>query len=54
MLIAMQISSSIGHAIGLGLISYTVICVFTHKEKEVPLLTYVISALFIVKFFFIA
>ena len=54
MLIAMPISSSIGHAIGLGLISYTVICVFTHKEKEVPLLTYVISALFIVKFFFIA
>ena len=54
MLIAMPISSSIGHAIGLGLISYTVICVFTHKEKEVPWLTYVISALFIVKFFFIA
>ena len=54
MLIAMPISSSIGHAIGLGLISYTVICVFTQKEKEVPWLTYVISALFIVKFFFIA
>ena len=54
MLIAMPISSSIGHAIGLGLISYTVICVFTHKEKEVPWLTYVISVLFIVKFFFIA
>ncbi len=53
MLIAMPISSSIGHAIGLGLISYTVIKVFTGKAKEVSILTYVISALFLVKFFLI-
>ncbi len=53
MLIAMPISGSIGHAIGLGLIAYTVICVFTRKEKEVHLLTYVISVLFIIKFFFV-
>jgi len=51
MLIAMPISGSIGHAIGLGMISYTVICVFTGKAKEVSILTYVISALFLVKFF---
>ncbi len=54
MLIAMPISSSIGHAIGLGLISYTVIKVFTGKAREVSLLTYVISALFLVKFFLVA
>ena len=53
MLIAMPISSSIGHAIGLGLISYTVIKVFSGKFKEVSVLTYIISALFLVKFFLI-
>lgn len=51
MLIAMPISGSIGHGIGLGLISYTVIKVFTGKAKEVSVLTYVISAIFLVKFF---
>lgn len=53
MLIAMPVSGSIGHAIGLGLISYTVIKVFTGKAKDVSVLTYVISALFLVKFFLI-
>ena len=48
MLIGMPVSSSIGHAIGLGLISYTVIKVFTGKAKDVSLLTYIISALFLV------
>lgn len=51
MLIAMPISGSIGHGIGLGLISYTVIKVFTGKAKEVSVLTYVISVIFLVKFF---
>ena len=54
MLIAMPVSSSIGHAIGLGLIAYTVIKVFTGKAKEVSALTYIISALFLIKFFLIA
>ena len=53
MLISMPISGSIGHAIGLGLISYTVIKVFTGKAKEVSVLTYVISAIFLVKFFLV-
>ena len=53
MLIAMPISGSIGHGIGLGLISYTVINVFTGKAKDVSILTYVISAIFLVKFFFV-
>ena len=51
MLIGMPISSSIGHAIGLGLISYTVIKVLTGKFKDVSIVTYLISALFLVKFF---
>ena len=53
MLIGMPVSGSIGHAIGLGLISYTIIKVFTGKAKDVSVLTYVISALFLVKFFLI-
>ena len=51
MLIAMPISGSIGHGIGLAMISYTVIKVFTGKAKEVSALTYVISLLFLIKFF---
>ena len=53
MLIAMPISGSIGHGIGLGLISYTVIKLFTGKAKEVSVLTYVISIIFLIKFFLI-
>ena len=53
MLIGMPVSGSIGHAIGLGLISYTFIKVFSGKAKEVSALTYVISALFVLKFFLV-
>ena len=51
MLIAIPISGSIGHGIGLGMITYTVMKVFTGKAKEVSILTYIISALFLAKFF---
>ena len=53
MLIGMPVSGSIGHAIGLGLISFTIIKVFSGKAKDVSALTYVISALFLIKFFLI-
>ena len=53
MLLAMPVSGSIGHGIGLGLISYTFIKVFSGKAKDVSILTYVISALFLVKFFLV-
>lgn len=53
MMISMPISGSIGHAIGLGLISYTIIKVFTGKAKDVSVLTYVISAIFLIKFFLV-
>jgi AGZA family xanthine/uracil permease-like MFS transporter len=54
MLIGMPISGSIGHAIGIGLISYTLIKVFSGRFKHVSVLTYLISLLFLVKFFLFA
>ena len=51
MLLAMPISGSIGHAIGLAMIAYTIIKVFSGEAKNVSALTYVIAALFLVKFF---
>lgn len=54
MMIAMPVSGSIGHAIGIGLITYTVIKVFTGKAKDVSVLTYVLSLIFLLKFFVVA
>lgn len=51
MMIGMPVSGSIGHAIGIGLISYTVIKLISGKAKEVSVLTYVISIIFLIKFF---
>lgn len=53
MLITIPISSSIGNAIGIAMISFTVIKVFSGKAKEVHWLTYLVSAIFLVKFFLI-
>ena len=54
MLIGMPISGSIGHAIGLGLISYDLIKILSGRHKHVSLLTDAISLLFILKFFVVA
>ena len=51
MLISMPVSGSIGHGIGLGMISFTAIKLFTGKGKEVSVVTYIISLLFLIKFF---
>ena len=51
MLIAMPISGSIGHAIGLALISYTVIKLFTGKKEDISGLTFALSIIFFIKFF---
>lgn len=51
MLIAMPVSGSVGHAIGIGLISYSIILLFTGRGREVSILTYVVSVIFLVKFF---
>lgn len=53
MLIAMPITGSIGHSIGLAMIAYTIIMVLIGKAKKVSVLTYVLSLLFIIKFFVI-
>lgn len=53
MLLAMPVSGSIGHAIGLGLITYTVLKLFTGKGKEVSVLTYILTVIFLVKFFLV-
>ncbi len=54
MLIGMPITGSIGHAIGLALITYTCIKLLTGKAKDISVLTIVISAIFLVKFFVVA
>ena len=51
MLIAMPVSGSIGHGIGLALISYVVIKLFTGKKEEISGLTLVLSVIFLIKFF---
>ena len=51
MVLAMPITGSVGSGIGLGLITYAAVKVFTGKAKEVSALTYVISLLFLAKFF---
>ena len=53
MLITIPISSSIGNAIGIAMIAFTVIKLFTGRGKEVHWLTYAISILFLFKFFLV-
>ncbi|MCR4705219.1 MAG: NCS2 family permease [Lachnospiraceae bacterium] len=52
MLLAMPVSGSIGHGIGLALITYTVLMLFTGRRKEISPLTFVLSIVFLVKFFY--
>ena len=54
MLIAMPISGSIGHAIGIGLIAFSVINLTTGKGSKQYALTYVLAVIFLVKFFLVA
>ena len=51
MLLAMPVSGSIGHGIGIGLIAYTVIKYTIGKARDVSPLTLILSLLFLVKFF---
>lgn len=54
MLIAMPVSGSIGHGIGLALISYVIIKLFTGKKEDISALTCVLSIIFLIKFFLVA
>ncbi len=51
MMISMPISGSIGHGIGLALITYCVIKLFSGEKNDVSTLTIVLALLFLVKFF---
>ena len=51
LLIFMVQTSGIGNGIGIGLISYSIIKLCTGKGKDVSILTYVLSLLFVGKFF---
>lgn len=53
MLIAMPVSGSIGHGIGIALISYVIIKLFTGKKEEISVLTYILSIIFLFKFFLV-
>lgn len=53
MLVFMMITGGIGTGIGIGLISYSIIKICTGRGKEVSILTFILSILFIGKFFII-
>ncbi len=53
MLIFMVIGSSIGNGIGIGLISYSIIKIFSGKAKDVTFLTIILAVIFALKFFVI-
>ena len=50
----MPFAYSISDGIGFGFIAYTVIKIFRGKAKEVPILMYIISALFVLMYVFSA
>ena len=52
MIAAMPVFGSVGHAIGLGIISYAIIRICCGRWREVSWVIYVASVLFIIKFFF--
>lgn len=51
-IIMMPLTYSIAEGIVFGILSYTIIKVFTGKYKEVPVFTYIIAALFLLKIIF--
>lgn len=53
LLIFMLGTSGIGNGIGIGLISYTLIKIFIGRAKDVSIVTMILSALFIAKFFIV-
>ena len=53
MLIAMPVTGSIGHGIGLAIISYVITALLTGKKNEISWLTYGLAVLFILKFFLV-
>jgi len=50
-IIMMPLAYSISDGLIFGIISYVLLKVFTNKAKEVSISTYIIAALFVLKFF---
>ncbi|OQY32200.1 MAG: guanine permease [Spirochaetaceae bacterium 4572_59] len=50
-IIMMPLAYSISEGIVFGIISYVLLKLFTGKAKDVPVLTYIIAAIFVLKFF---
>lgn len=51
--ISMPLFYSISEGISLGIISYTLINLFTGKAKKIPVLLYILSVLFVLKYIFL-
>lgn len=51
MIVFMMITGGIGNGIGIGLIAYTIIKLFTGNRKDISLLTIILALLFLGKFF---
>ena len=49
-IVMMPFAYSISDGIGFGFISYCIIKIFRGKAKEVPILMYILSALFVVMY----
>lgn len=49
-MVMMPLTYSIATGIGLGMISYTLIKIFTGKIKDISILTVIVSILFVIKF----
>lgn len=52
-IIAMPLTYSIANGIAFGIISYVLLHMFTLKFKKVPVVTYILAVLFVLKFIFI-
>ena len=50
-IIMMPLAYSISEGIVFGVISYVLMKLFTGKGKDVPALTYIVAAIFVLKFF---
>ena len=53
MLIFMIVTGSIGNGIGVGLVTYSIVRACTGRARDVSVLTWVLSALFLCKFFIV-
>jgi len=51
-IIIMPLAFSISEGISFGVISYVLLRIFSGRWKQIPVLLYILAALFIVRYFF--